>query len=365
MLVRLVLGSEDLARIQLRGWLDPLDEMRFSAHELSLGQAVNPLIVGWARRTAESLGPHAALLMDVMKSGVVQVSSLGQPTAFPHQSIDEALEAILALPSGRWPRVIQRLLDAGVQPGRPAAVIDGQTHVQQLARVMRRFNESALAPQWSFMQVAAAARRDELAQIYATFGIDGLLNRLHPEISWTPPVLTIGSDEDVPQCTCTSGCVHDVMRRYRPAETIVLDGRGLIFAPSVFATSVAWWASASDADNADPVLVKYPVPLGWSALPRPDGDAAGGSLADLMGATRSRLLETILDAAPTTSQLASLCRISAGSASEHATVLRRAGLVTSRREGHRIFHEATALGTALVRSGGNSHFKRPAATLVS
>ena len=361
---QIVLGSEDLARIRLRGWLDPLDEMRFSAHELTLGREINPLMVGWARRTVTGLGPHASLLMDVMTSGLVQVSSLGQSTSFPDQSIEDALESILSTPSERWPMVLQRLHDAGVQPGRPAAVIDGQAHVRELAGVMKCFNESALAPQWSFMQVTASARRDELAQILATDGIDGLLNGLHPEISWTSPVLTIGSDEVFPP-HCTPGCAHDAMRENVPTPTIVAGGRGLILAPSVFATSVAWWASAGDADNADPVVVTYPVTFDWSVLPRPGGDTVGDSLADLMGSTRSRLLEAILDAAPTTSELASLCRISTASASEHATVLRRAGLITSRREGHRMFHEATALGAALVQSSGRQRLRRPSVTMVS
>jgi hypothetical protein len=45
--------------------------------------------------------------------------------------------------------------------------------------------------------------------------------------------------------------------------TIVAGGGGLILAPSVFATSVAWWASAGDADNFDPVVLTYPVQLDW------------------------------------------------------------------------------------------------------
>jgi DNA-binding transcriptional ArsR family regulator len=360
---QIVLGPADLARIRLRDSLDLLDEMRFSAHELSMGRAINPMLVGWARRTVAGLGPRGTLLMDVMNSGVVQVSSLGQSAATTHSTIDGALDAILSTPNRRWPRVIQRLLDAGVQPGRPAAVTDGQVHVHQLVSVMRRFTESALTPQWSFMEVTAVARRNNLAQILATHGIDELLNRLHPEISWSPPVLTIGTDEPLSQCT--PGCSHDAMREHFPTMTIVAGGRGLILAPSVFATSVAWWASAGDADNPDPVVLTYPVQLDWSAVPHPDGDSAGGSLADLIGSTRSRLLTTILDAAPTTSQLATLCLISPASASEHAAVLRRAGLITSRREGHRVFHEPTALGTALVQVNGRRPAHGPAATLVS
>jgi len=357
---RIILESADLARIRLRDILDPLDELRFSAHTLSMGRAIDPFMLGWARRAVAGLGPHASLLMDVMTSGVVQVSSLGQSTTLALPSIDDALDSILSTPSSRWQTIIQRLEDAGVSPGVPATLADGQDRVHQLVRAMRRFSESALAPHWAFMKVAAAARRSELAEILATHGIDELLNRLHPEISWSPPVLTIGSDDVLPPCR--PECAHDAMREHLPTMTICAAGRGLILAPSVFATSVAWWASAGDPDNTDPVVLTYPVKFDWAALPNPD-DAAG-ALADLMGSTRSRLLEAIVEETPTTTELASLCRISAASASEHAVVLRRAGLITSRREGHRKFHEATALGTALVQSNGRTDRGRRSATFV-
>ncbi|MBP2329324.1 DNA-binding transcriptional ArsR family regulator [Kibdelosporangium banguiense] len=72
-----------------------------------------------------------------------------------------------------------------------------------------------------------------------------------------------------------------------------------------------------------------------------------GALAALIGATRATVLEEICGS-PTTTTIARRLGISAGNASQHTTVLRQAGLITSHRERNRVLHHATALGMALL-----------------
>ena len=50
-------------------------------------------------------------------------------------------------------------------------------------------------------------------------------------------------------------------------------------------------------------------------------------------------------------ELARAAGVSLASASEHATVLRNAGLITSRREGRRVSHTITWLGQQLLAGG--------------
>ncbi|GAA2605350.1 helix-turn-helix domain-containing protein [Streptomyces axinellae] len=59
------------------------------------------------------------------------------------------------------------------------------------------------------------------------------------------------------------------------------------------------------------------------------------------------MLEVIADGV-TTGQLARRVGLSPASASEHTTVLRKAGLVATRRSGRTAHHSLTALGSELL-----------------
>ena len=69
--------------------------------------------------------------------------------------------------------------------------------------------------------------------------------------------------------------------------------------------------------------------------------------ADLLGRSRAALLVK-LDLPLSTTQVARDLGLSAGSVSEHLSVLRRSGLVTSRRSGRQVLYQRTALGTDLL-----------------
>ena len=60
-------------------------------------------------------------------------------------------------------------------------------------------------------------------------------------------------------------------------------------------------------------------------------------------------LQACVGAPQTTTSLARVVGISNSSASEHAAVLRAAGLITSKRTANRVVHRATPIGTALMR----------------
>ena len=74
------------------------------------------------------------------------------------------------------------------------------------------------------------------------------------------------------------------------------------------------------------------------------------TLADLLDRTRADVLVALaaLAEGASTTQLARRTGISAASASEHARVLRRSGLVESRRSGKSTLHTLTPLGRRLL-----------------
>ena len=80
--------------------------------------------------------------------------------------------------------------------------------------------------------------------------------------------------------------------------------------------------------------------------PRPGGAA----LAALVGRNRAAVLRTIANGCSTT-ELADRVGISLAAASQHASVLRDAGLITTQRQGSAVLHLITPLGAELLRAG--------------
>ncbi|MGA5008828.1 ArsR/SmtB family transcription factor [Streptomyces koyangensis] len=85
------------------------------------------------------------------------------------------------------------------------------------------------------------------------------------------------------------------------------------------------------------------------------GAAAGGerSLAALIGAGRARVFQALTEPR-TTGELAQPAGISGPGASQHTAVLRKAGLITTRRERNMAWHELTPLGRAMLGDGSQA-----------
>ncbi|WP_127354642.1 ArsR/SmtB family transcription factor [Actinacidiphila soli] len=118
-----------------------------------------------------------------------------------------------------------------------------------------------------------------------------------------------------------------------------LNGRGLLLLPSMI-----WAGTPLVAPTADgPTLLIY------SAItPRPLLDAPADA-DPLAGRTRATALR-LLTRAHTTTDIARALGVSPSSASEHATALRNARLITTRREGKVVWHACTPLGLDLLRA---------------
>lgn len=121
--------------------------------------------------------------------------------------------------------------------------------------------------------------------------------------------------------------------------------------PSFF----CWQAPTKLRDTDLPPALVYPTQPPPGTLHRLE---LGGthvtrhtSLAALLGRTRAEALEATA-AGCTTSELALLCGVSVAAASQQATVLREAGLITTRRDGGAVRHEITGLGLSLLNGAG-------------
>jgi DNA-binding transcriptional ArsR family regulator len=199
---------------------------------------------------------------------------------------------------------------------------------QQATGAVLEFCKAAVTPQWSQVRSHLEAERDVRGRIMITHGVDRLLSTLHARLNWTPPVLEIASDQE---------------------SDVYLGGRGLLLCPSLFLFSKLCVVIESERRTGLPTLV-YPAPTNpgaFSSLSNFDENDEQ-ALGALIGRTRAAALQALTDCC-TTSELAQRLGISAAAASQHATILRKAGLITTFRNRNTVWHSVTSLGVALLQ----------------
>src|SRR3954470_4523307 len=191
----------------------------------------------------------------------------------------------------------------------------------RLAKVRQAYWERALEPVWPRIRAFLDADIAHRARLLTEGGAGALFAGLHPDVAWGGDHL----DVTVP----------------RHEATIDLAGRGLLLMPSAFQ-----WARPAVIDLApwQPTLI-YPA-RGIATL-WDDAAAVPDGLARLLGPTRAAVLAD-LSAPRSTTELARRLSVSPANASHPLTVLRDAGLISSRREGRAVLYVRTPTGDALV-----------------
>lgn len=195
----------------------------------------------------------------------------------------------------------QRRLAAGDR----AARVDLATAVTAYHRAF-----STVLPEVRRLVTADLGRR---RSVLAEHGSGTLLDTLHPNIRWHAPWLEFDTPAD---------------------GDIELAGRPVLLTPSMFMRG----RPRVRAEPDGPCYVTFPV---VGRLLRTKG--SGDPLTDLLGRTRAGVVRAI-GAGCTNGELAARTGTSGSTASEHAAVLRRAGLVTTQRTGRSVHHRLTPLG---------------------
>ncbi|WP_329117821.1 ArsR/SmtB family transcription factor [Streptomyces sp. NBC_01353] len=243
-------------------------------------------------------------------------------------SLEGGVDAVLSTGKKRLRAEITRLAESSPGPqawfddiavGRPRAL-------RRLGGALRRYHDVALAPYAPAAAAVAGRDVNRHARRIAEQGSEGLLDGLGPQLRWRPPVLEVD---------------------YPVAQSLELDGRGLLLVPSFFCHN----HPIALADPGLPPVLVLPVARGPLWIPQPGtapprGFEAAG-LDELIGPTRAAALR-FLDTGHSTTELAARLCTSVSTASRHAGALRRAGLVVTARIGASVLHTRTALGTGLV-----------------
>ncbi|MEV0244977.1 winged helix-turn-helix domain-containing protein [Nocardia sp. NPDC050712] len=197
----------------------------------------------------------------------------------------------------------------------------------EVAAAFESFHAVAFADRWNHVQSYLEVAVDRMARTMATEGVEGLFATLAPYARWRAPILEVATRK---------ACRDRHLR-----------GRGLVLVPALFV-----WPEPvllhSSVDETAPLTLIVPAirdiadfATAWG--PRTPNEA----LNSLLGRTRAAALQEIAEGCSTT-ELARRLGVSPATASEHATILREAGLIASHRHRNAMRHQLTTLGAALL-----------------
>ncbi|MEU9830371.1 winged helix-turn-helix domain-containing protein [Streptosporangium sp. NPDC048047] len=323
-MIRLHFTEADLRRVTLAPAPDALLEIGLSLRRLrgAPGGAgwSRPAVLEWNRGMATGSGTRAGRLLDLVSSDEAMPAFLCQPDA---GDFSAGIERIRRTPTAQLAVDLSHLNPSREVSGWYRELADGDTEARQtLVSELDDYFTASMEPLWPRIRATAAADRALRAETLMRGGVDALLATLGVTCRWEPPVLHVG----------TVG-TYDIPLR----------GLGLTLVPSYFAS-----APLVGYRPGGTVTLIYPmVPEG-----RPEG--APDVLGPLLGRTRAAVLAALRRPATTTA-LAERTGVSPASASQHAAVLRNAGLVSTVRTGSAVLHTLTPLGEALLGGGPARH----------
>ncbi|GAA2722114.1 MULTISPECIES: winged helix-turn-helix domain-containing protein [Streptomyces] len=332
MAYRIHFTAQDLARTRVAGTPLPLAELGTAAR--TLRDRSRPLLFdAWRGRVAGGLSGPARMALSLIPPVGFSPTFLNLPrTGEPRALLEEVrrtprrvVAAELATIAERQPlpRWAHRL------PGDPVLL-------GQLCDGLEELFDRLLGPYWERLAGSFAADRSLRTRQLLGGGVEALLMQANPQwITWRAPVLEVRMANDAD-------------------GDLYLEGQGLLLVPSLFGSR-----SLVDADALPRPVVTYPAGPDrtlhrLALLAPPRGPARPGSaLVALVGQTRAHVLGAVADhPGCTTKELAALVGVAQASASEHATVLRRAGLIRTLRHRNNALHSITRLGAELLDGAG-------------
>lgn len=321
-MTRVVLSNDDLAHTRFGEAPAPLVEtvMGLVTLKRQLPAAVGSRWSGWAWRafpaTARPLWdliPRCGYWPEFLDPVVSDLETgLDVVCATPRRELREQL-------ARSWKRTAR-------PPSWLRSLADGERDaLETVRRGLRDFHDTCIAPRWP--DIVASFRADIAGRVslLATHGLARAFSTLHADLTW-----------------------HDgALDRTGRTGEYSLDGSGLQIMPSVL------WPGP-------PLFTIGPPGLGGNALiyaarrPAEHVSTRGSrELAAVLGRTRTAALAA-LDKPCGTAELAARLGISAPSASEHATALRKADLIQTVRRGRGVHHFLTPLGRSLLNGNHGS-----------
>ncbi len=323
---RIHFTAQDLVRTRIAPTLGPLAETMFGLHHLRCGKTPSHSLGPWRKAAGPRVTSRMRPLAALAPAGTLGVDLWTLTGEAP--TIEAGIEALLAMRPEHVRAELEFLAGDATLPSW------AWTLAERHGRGRRELADAALAayrallqPHWAKVRGHLDAERSARARVFLQHGIEGMLGSLHPQIRWNSPVLEV--------LMCGEFEIH-------------LDGRGLTLVPSLFIGDKL--VVLTDLHRPDePARLVYPAVTDELASARlwSNGAGQGAALGALLGHNRAAVLLRIGEGC-TTSELAQRTGISLASASQHASILRAAGLITTRRDGGAVWHTVTSLGANLL-----------------
>jgi DNA-binding transcriptional ArsR family regulator len=327
-MLRIRLSAEDLSRVRFA--ISPINQAVINASQTP-AQAVRSAdsASGFSGvGTRESAASLVMRLLATKPGDRPDFLTPAPPVADSDDDLDldAELEAVRATPASL---IAKEMTDYHFDPRLRdlQALADGDDRAKNhIANGLHHIHHTTFGRDWNDAKALLRADITRRTNEMGRRGIDHVLSTLHPRLSYHHGVLTVHSPRD--------------------SSDIIANGHGLILVPTIIPTR----SLAIKTNPRDPVVLIYPI-----GDRRPFGSAAQSvrsierRLGRVVGQSRASIMLTLLSYPNLcTSQLAERCGIATSSASEHATVLRDAGLVESYRMRNRMLHSLTSLGIHLV-----------------
>jgi DNA-binding transcriptional ArsR family regulator len=321
-MLRIHFSAEDLGRIRLAPGPDPAWEALLSLHVLGSRDTEIDLRA-WRMHVGTSIDAASRPLLHLAPPRGYSPDFLtpAEGTTDPEMAVD----AVVSTSRGRLRADLTTLSEQQKLPPWAEALASGVPAARRgLRTALRRYHRQALFPYWPQIAATIDAELSSRAKSFMTGGSEQLLNTLHPAVHWRAPVLRVAYPRD---------------------EDVYLNGRGLRVVPSYFCRG----GPITLRDPAlSPVLV-YPASRGIGSLRPGSATSRTEALDRLLGRTRAATLVAIAETQNATGgEIARRLNISPASASEHARVLREAGLIHSLRVRNTVRHVVTPLGAGLL-----------------
>ncbi len=317
-MIRIHFSAGDLARVTFPAEPEPLWEAALAARALG-DRAIPPVARRWRREVAPLIRPSMHPLFKLIgPSG--QFPDFLTPEV-PTPGLEPAVSMLMETPAEVVREVLEPHLPPDIDLFMRGLLAGAPESRRALGNAVREFHQDVLVPCGVELERRYGADLALRSRALLQHGVDGMLTGLHPDIDWDSPVLT----------------THGI----GPGPTLDVDlaGRGLLLYPS----SLTAECLVLDVPNRRPILV-YPC-----ADPPSEDEVDVDALAELLGRTRAAVLRSLTASASTT-QLSRRTGISLASASEHARVLRNAGLITTHRTSGTAHHSLTPTAHRLLVS---------------
>ncbi|MEG3636176.1 ArsR/SmtB family transcription factor [Micromonospora palythoicola] len=310
--------------------VSPLGEAVW-ALRLHTGQHAVPGLAPWVARTRpvfERLRrdcPAVGALMALLRRGGYNADFIQPPPAGTGRTFADELAVVRATPLGQARDELSRNL-AGL-PTPPAyahRIYDAPDVVDRLADAIEASWTALVQPDWPRLRAVLERDLVHRAGRLLAYGWGAAVADLDPRLRWV-----------------SGGGLGAIEVADRDPRSYSLDGRGLLFIPTVFGMMINY------VEPPWPFAIVYRASGVAELLGPPDPGRPEDALDRLVGRSRAAVLRALALPA-TTSQLVGQLGMSLGGVGDHLSVLRDAGLITRVRSGRSVRYRRTPLGDTLA-----------------